>query len=250
MVSTHDITEARRRQYREEGFMFLDRALGEEELRILRTECELLVKEQDDEMDRQGTDVLNLSRRNSRYFVFNASQRRPMLEKLIYSDLMAGICRATIGDDAMLFWEQFVVKGTDKKGAEFGWHQDSGYVDGPHKPYVNAWIPLDDVSEENGTIAVLPYARAGTRKKVDHVAPPGGGDRIGYFGKDPGIPFIAPAGSIAVFSSLTFHRSGVNSTSSMRRAYAIQYSPEPVLESDGSLKGLAVPFMKNGRRVR
>jgi len=249
-IASLKITDAQRRQYQEEGFMFLERALGDDELTVLRKECEMLVKEQDDDMDRQGVDVLNLSRRNSRYFVFNASQRRPALEKFIYSDLMAEICRATIGDDAMLFWEQFVVKGTDPKGAEFGWHQDSGYVDGPHKAYVNAWIPLDDVSEENGTIAVLPYARAGTRERVEHVAPPGGGDRIGYFGKDPGIPFIAPAGSIAVFSSLTFHRSGANSTSAMRRAYAIQFSPEVVREPDGSLKGLAEPFLKNGQRVR
>jgi ectoine hydroxylase-related dioxygenase (phytanoyl-CoA dioxygenase family) len=244
------ITDALRRQYHDEGFMFLERALGDDELAVLRAECELLVKEQDDEMDRLGTDVVNLSRRNSRYFVFNASQRRPALAQFIYSDLMAEICRATIGSEAMLFWEQFVVKGTDKKGAEFGWHQDSGYVDGPHRPYVNAWIPLDDVSGENGTIAVLPYARAGTREKVEHVAPPGGGDRIGYFGADPGIPFIASAGSIAVFSSLTFHRSGANSTSKMRRAYAIQYSPEAVREPDGSLKGLAEPFLKNGVRIR
>jgi ectoine hydroxylase-related dioxygenase (phytanoyl-CoA dioxygenase family) len=142
------------------------------------------------------------------------------------------------------------VKGTDKRGAEFPWHQDSGYVDHPHTPYVNCWIPLDDVTEENGTLYILPFSRAGTRKRVEHTPVPNSNDRVGYFGTDTGIPVVARAGSIAVFSSVSFHRSGANSTSTMRRAYSIQYSPEAVLDTGESLKGLAEPFMKNGQRVR
>lgn len=244
------ITEHNRKQYHEEGYMFLEKALAEDELCTLRSECDALIREQEEEMDRQKTDVLNLSRRNSRYFVFNASQQRPRLAAFIFGDLMAEICRATVGETAMLFWEQFVVKGTDTKGASFGWHQDSGYVDHPHVPYVNAWIPLDDVSEENGTIYVLPFSRAGTRVKVEHLPDPVSKDRIGYFGTDPGIPFTARAGSIAVFSSVTFHRSGANYTPRMRRAYAIQFSPEIVYQADGSLKGLAERFLESGKRVR
>lgn len=244
------VTEAQKKQYRDEGFFILENAIPDDWLKTIRKECEECIGEQEAEMDRQKTDVLNLSRRNSRYFVFLAYKNRPQLGKFIFSDLMEEICRATVGDTAYLFWEQFVVKGTDKKGAEFGWHQDSGYVDHPHKTYVNAWIPLDDVNEENGTISLLSYERAGTRTKVEHKVLPGSSDRIGYFGKDPGVPAIMKAGSIAVFSSLTFHRSGANSTNKMRRAYAIQFSPEIIYESDGSLKGLDELFLKNGKRVK
>jgi ectoine hydroxylase-related dioxygenase (phytanoyl-CoA dioxygenase family) len=243
------VTEAQKRQYQEEGFFLLENVIPTEWLEAIRRECEECIREQEAEMDRQGTDVLNLSRRNSRYFVFLPYKNRPQLGKFIFSDMMAEICKATIGETAYLFWEQFVVKGTDKKGAEFGWHQDSGYVDHPHKPYVNAWIPLDDVNEENGTIYLLPFERAGTKVKVEHKVVEGSSDRIGYFGKDPGIPAILKAGSIAVFSSVTFHRSGANSTKNMRRAYAIQYSPEIIYEPDGSLKGLDTLFLKDGKRV-
>ncbi len=243
------ITEEHRKQYRERGFFILESAIPDNELEKIRAECADLIAEQEAEMDRLGTDVLNLSRRNSRYFVFLAYKDRPQLGGFIFNDLMAEICRATIGDQAYLFWEQFVVKGTDKKGAAFGWHQDSGYVDGRHKPYVNAWVPLDDVSEANGTVYLLPYDEAGTRDKVEHTVMENG-DREGYFGANPGIPAVCPAGSIVVFSSTCFHRSGANSTDRMRRAYALQYSPEPVLEPDGSLKGLAELFVENGQRVR
>jgi len=244
------VSEEQRLQYREEGYFVLEGAIPDAQLGVLRDECAFLIREQEAEMDRTGSDILNLSRRNSRYFVFLPYRNRPALGEFIFSDLMAEICRATIGNSAKLFWEQFVVKGTDKKGAEFPWHQDSGYVDRAHTPYVNAWIPLDDVTEENGTIYILPFSRAGTRERVEHNPLPGSNDRVGYFGSDPGVSVVARAGSIAVFSSVSFHRSGVNATKAMRRAYSIQFSPETVLDADGSLKGLDVPFLENGKRVR
>ena len=41
----------------------------------------------------------------------------------------------------------------------------SGYVgtDTPHRPYLTCWVALDDMSEENGTVHVLPAPRAGIR---------------------------------------------------------------------------------------
>ena len=244
------ISEELKKKYREDGFFILENIIPEKELETVRNKCVELIEQQNREMDSLGTDILNLSRRNSRYFVFLAFKDHPELGKFIFSDLMAEICKATIGDEAYLFWEQFVVKGTDPKGAEFTWHQDSGYVDHPHKYYVNAWVPLDDVNEENGTVYLLPYSLAGTKEKVEHKPVEGSNDREGYFGPEKGIPANCPAGSIVVFSSTTFHRSGPNKTNKLRRAYAIQFSPEPVYEADGSLKGLAEPFLKEGRRVR
>jgi ectoine hydroxylase-related dioxygenase (phytanoyl-CoA dioxygenase family) len=244
------ITEKHKKKYQEDGFFILDKIIPDKELEIVRDKCLDLIGQQDKEMERLGSDVLNLSRKNSRYFVFLAFKDHPELGNFIFSDLMAEICKATIGKDAYLFWEQFVVKGTDPKGAEFTWHQDSGYVDHNHKYYVNAWVPLDDVYEENGTVYLLPYSLAGTKDKVEHKPVPGSNDREGYFGPEKGIPANCPAGSIVVFSSTTFHRSGANKTNKLRRAYAIQFSPEPIFEADGSLKGLAEPFLKNGERIR
>lgn len=244
------ITEEQKRKYREDGFFILNSVIPDEELAIVRKECIELIEEQNKEMDRLGTNTLNLTKKNSRYFVFLAYKDRPQLGEFIFSDMMAEICKATIGNNAYLFWEQFVVKGTDPKGAEFTWHQDSGYVDNIHKSYVNAWIPLDDVNEENGTVYLLPYSLAGTKEKVEHKPLEGSNDRVGYFGAEKGIPANCPAGSIVVFSSTCFHRSGTNKTNKMRRAYAIQFSPEIIYEADGSLKGLDEPFMKNGERVR
>jgi ectoine hydroxylase-related dioxygenase (phytanoyl-CoA dioxygenase family) len=83
-----------------------------------------------------------------------------------------------------------------------------------------------------------------------HVAEEGTNDMVGYHGSDPGIPVIVPAGSIVVFSSRTFHRSGANRTDKMRRSYLAQYSTEPIITKDNSkVWALAVPFVQNGELV-
>jgi len=163
---------------------------------------------------------------------------------------MARVTQATLGDNVYLFNEQYVVKAAEV-GTKFAWHQDSGYIGHYHRAYLSCWCALDDMSVENGTIYVLPYDRAGTRDIVDHVVEEGSNDKVGYHGDDPGIPAIVPAGSIVVFSSRTFHRSGPNTTENMRRSYLAQYSAEPIMNKDGSkIWAQAVPFIIEGKRVR
>ena len=59
-----------------------------------------------------------------------------------------------------------VIKGAET-GMKFSWHQDSGYVNYPdHKPYLTCWCALDDMSEANGTVHLLPFSRSGIRSWV------------------------------------------------------------------------------------
>ena len=72
----------------------------------------------------------------------------------------------------------------------------------------------------------------------------------GYFGDGPGIAVVAPAGSIAVFSSIHFHRSGANTTQTARRFYMSQNSSQPILSKEGKeLKGFPEPLLKDEKRV-
>ena len=245
-----DVTDAQKRQYEETGFFVLERVIPPEHLDMLRAECRRLMRLQDEEMDRRGTDHMGLSFKGRRYFfpMWSQPANRPIKE-FIFSDVMAGICRALLGGTAFLAFEQFVVKGPEQ-GMSFAWHQDSGYVQRPHRPYLTCWCMLDDVTEENGTVYMLPYDRAGTRDRVEHVKDEAKGDLIGYFGDDPGVPVVAPAGSIACFASTVFHRSGPNTTDRFRRIFLPQYSAAPILKpgSDEPYY-LAEPFLKGGKIV-
>ncbi len=203
----------------------------------------------DEEMDRKGVDKIGINHKGNRYFIGGASHASEPLRRFLYSPLMAEICRATLGDSAYLFFEQYVVKAAEK-GMAFSWHQDSGYVPYAHDPYLTCWITLDDVSEENGTVYLLPYDVAGTRDRVEHVRDEVTNDMVGYFGDEPGIPVICPAGSIACFSSTVFHRSGFNRTDRMRRIYLAQYSRQALLKEDGSGPlNEAVEFLRGGENV-
>jgi ectoine hydroxylase-related dioxygenase (phytanoyl-CoA dioxygenase family) len=72
---------------------------------------------------------------------------------------MVLIAQAALGDTVYLFNEQYVVKAAEQ-GMPFSWHQDSGFIDYPHRPYLTCWIALDDMTEANGTVYLLPYMRA------------------------------------------------------------------------------------------
>jgi ectoine hydroxylase-related dioxygenase (phytanoyl-CoA dioxygenase family) len=247
-VSALRVTSEQARQFREEGFFVLEAAVPEGDLDTLRGECQEAIDERDREMDRLGVDTLDLDRRGSRYFV-HAHGKRPAVERFLSSDFMVQIAQAALGDNVYLFNEQYVVKAAEQ-GMSFSWHQDSGFIDDSHRPYLTCWIALDDVNEANGTVYLLPYSRAGTRDVVKHTRDEASNDLVGYAGDDPGDPVIVPAGSIACFSSTLLHRSGPNTTDRMRRVYVAQYSAEPILSEDGSQpRRLAVPLLVDGRRA-
>src|SRR5829696_10102378 len=179
----------------------------------------------------------------------SSPEGRERVREFLFSELMAEVVRAALGESAYLFNEQYVVKAAEK-GLKFGWHQDSGFVGYPHRPYLSCWCAIDDVTVENGTVYLLPYSRAGTREVVEHVKDEETNDLVGYFGDDPGDPVVARAGSIACFSSVCFHRSGANETDQPRRVYLAQYSAEPIMTEDGSrVRHLAKPFLEGGKRV-
>lgn len=243
------ITDEHRRQYETDGYFILERAIPADALAMLRDVCSLYIGKMHEQMDRLGTDIVNISHRNKRYFIANRFAEVPELREFLFGPLMAEICRATLGEDAWLFHEQFVVKAAEK-GMKFGWHQDSGYVPFAHRQYLSCWCALDDMSLENGTVSMLPYGRAGGSDRVEHVKEDGTNDQVGYHGEDPGELVIVPAGSIAVFSSTCFHKSGSNTTDRMRRSYLVQYSAEPIVRPDnGKPHALAEPFLRDGELV-
>ena len=235
-------------QFREDGYMILENVIPDDHLQLLQDLCQKFIDQMDAQMDKEGTDVLGITHRNKRYFVSNCLRKEPKMADFLFSDYMADICRATLGDDVYLFNEQYVIKGAEE-GMKFSWHQDSGYVGFPdHRPYLSCWCALDDMSEENGTVSVMPFSRIGIRTWVKHTVEEGSNDKVGYFGNDPGVPVVVPKGSIAVFTSLNFHSSGTNTTSRMRRTYLAQYSAEPLtIPSGEKLWGNAVPFLRNGK---
>lgn len=245
------ISDDLKRQYVEEGYFILENAMSALQVENIREESARFMKIQDEIHAKQGTGERDINQAGVRYFIGNKHKEwsSEKLTRYLYSELMAEICRATLGDTAYLFNEQYVIKAGEK-GTSFSWHQDSGYIGHPHKPYVTIWSTVDDVTEENGTVYILPYSIGGKPQLMEHQWQKDSRDFKGYFGDHPGIPVICPAGSIAVFSSFTFHSSGANTTPHPRRAFLSQYSAEPIKNKEGTaLWQLADPFLEKGQRI-
>lgn len=245
------ITPQQIEQFKQDGYFIVENALTEQQLNMLRSECQRFVDAYETEMEAQGVTDIGISHYKKRYFVEGRGQDSPEIAEFLMSQLMADVCRAILGDDVYLFLEQYVVKVADV-GTKFGWHQDSGYIDHYHDPFLTCWCALDDMTIENGTLYVLPYERAKMHPSdlFEHRIEEETNDRVGYYGDDPGIPVLVPAGSMVVFSSRLFHRSGANVSHQIRRAYEARYSAKPIMDKDGrKLQNKAVPILQKGQRV-
>jgi len=247
---------AQREQFASEGYAVFERILEGPLLDLLRAECGRVIDREDARLDALGVEVDGISHKGKRYFAGECQRQQPDLRTMLFSDTMADVCRATLGDDAYFFYDQYVVKGASE-GMPFSWHQDSGYVVGnggpaDHKPYLTCWCTLDDTTIANGTVRILPFSQAPDSRNgiVPHVRQPGSNDLVGYSGDADGVTLEVPAGSIVAFSSLALHATGSNTTPTMRRVYLAQYSPEPILNpGTNHLRRNAIAFLRGGNQV-
>jgi ectoine hydroxylase-related dioxygenase (phytanoyl-CoA dioxygenase family) len=232
--------------YIRDGFVILRDVISQEMIEKIQDECERFIREKDAEMDAKGVEVDEINHKGKRYFIAMKNKDSEPMQELLFGKEMEEITRKILGDNIYLFLEQYVVKAADK-GMKFAWHQDSGYVKEKHEPYLSCWMPLDDVTEENGTVYLLSYKDAGTTTRIEHKLEEGTNDQIGYFGENPGVPAILKKGDVALFSSVCFHRSGSNNTNKSRRVLLMQYSSAPIVKVDGTPLYLAEPFVVNGK---
>lgn len=244
--------ESQARQFPEQGYALFEGALAGPALDLLRAECDAFVAREDARMDALGVDTLGISHRDKRYFANECQRVVPRLRTMLFSPAMADICRATLGETAYFFFDQYVVKGPEG-GMPFAWHQDSGYVVGnggpaDHAPYLTCWCPLDDATEENGTVRLIPGShRNGI---LPHNRQPGTNDLVGAPAEAEGVVVEAKAGDVVAFSSLLLHATGANRSSKPRRVYLAQYTPEVMLDpGTRRLRRNAIPLLLDGVQV-
>jgi ectoine hydroxylase-related dioxygenase (phytanoyl-CoA dioxygenase family) len=242
--------------FAEHGYAVFEGLLEGEFLETLRAECGKFVAREDERMDAAGVDTLGISHRGTRYFANECQREQPSLRAILFSEQMAEVCRACLGDTAYFFFDQYVVKGPEK-GLGFGWHQDSGYMVGnggpaDHTPYLTCWCPLDDTTTQNGTVRVVPFDRAPASRDaiLPHMRQPATNDLIADAGNEHGVALEVSAGSVVAFSSRLLHATGANETPKMRRVYLAQYSPEAILNpGTRQLRRNAIALLQGGERV-
>ncbi len=132
------------------------------------------------------------------------------------------LCHDLIGPDVRLYHDQAVYKYPEKP-RRFPWHQDNGYTFVEPQQYLTCWVALTDATVDNGCPQIVPgLHRLGTLRH--HFTDPLGWE---IFEEHPDA-VAAPVGrgGIVVFSSLSPHLTGPNTTDAVRKAYILQYAPD------------------------
>jgi phytanoyl-CoA hydroxylase len=155
--------------------------------------------------------------------------RSEILRTLSRHPTLVGMCADLIGPDVRLYWDQAVYKKPEKP-RRFPWHQDNGYAFVEPQQYVTCWVALTDATLDNGCPQVAPTLHRRGTLAHRYVDPLG----FECF-TEPEEKDVAEvrAGGAVVFSSLTPHLTGPNTTSSVRKAYILQYAPTGSVRCEG-----------------
>lgn len=237
------MTPAQKQQFEDEGYFILENFLTDAEVDEAVAELDRFVEETNNSLGEGGRHGIN--RRDEIVFTAFLAEKSVSLRRLVKNDKFVALTTALIGPDVRLYWNQAVYKFPETE-KEFPWHQDNGYTPVDPEQYYTCWIALTDVTLENGCVWLLPGThKLGTQPHKDSEL-----GRVGYFGDDKGVPVELKKGSMAVFSSLTFHRSGSNLTNGIRKAYIVQYIPSHTVNARTG-EGFAdrLWIAKNGLRV-
>lgn len=222
------VTPAQAQAYDEQGFFVLERAVAPDTVAALaaaiapfdREVLDFLHTQPDGRFDIAGVDTVSIA--------IHVAPRSKVLRDFCASPLFADLCHDLIGPDARLYWEQSVFKQA-RSSEPILWHQDNGYTYVEPQAYLTCWVALTDATLANGCVWVLPGVhRQGT---VAHHRTPIGWECC----RDPEGAVAVPvaAGSIVVFSSLTPHATGYNTTDETRKAYILQYAPDGAVALHG-----------------
>ena len=120
-----------------------------------------------------------------------------------------------------------------EKGAPFPMHQDYPYFPHARHSVTAASIHLDDATEENGCLRLIPGSH-----KLGPIAETGESNELdsAKYPIEEGVPVPGKAGDVLLFNYLTIHGSGVNASDRPRRNILFQYrdpADEPLLGDDG-----------------
>lgn len=217
---TPTITDAQRRQLNENGYFILENIFTQPEMDALAAQIEAHQQRHEQQLAASGG-TQGISRAKEISFTDHLAERDDDIRAFATRPEFVAIATQLLGPDIDLYWNQSVFKGPEGE-KEFPWHQDDGYTPVSPSPYLTLWLALNDATTDNGCIWVLP----GSHKNglVEHK--PSSIGLVCHSADDPdqGVAVPVKAGSLAVFYSLTMHKSGVNRSLNSRKAYILQYS--------------------------
>ncbi|MGC8785211.1 MAG: phytanoyl-CoA dioxygenase family protein [Armatimonadota bacterium] len=211
--------------YRENGYLLLKSVFTREEAQYLREEAHALISRLAQIYSENG---INAAWGSSKKLTdlpaqllhcHNAQYHSAAFARLMLDPRLTDRIADLIGENIQLHHTKLFIKPPEK-GAPFPMHQDYPYF--PHEKHtmLAAIVHFDDAPIEKGCVCVVP----GSHKLGPLTHNPEGGWHlpIEQYPLESAVPVPAEAGDVVVFSYLTIHGSGVNSSHEARTTLLIQ----------------------------
>ena len=232
------LTQQKVNEFKSQGYLVLEDFVSSGVLLELKESLNNIFKEIDKESIRVKQSYNNKHygdiSKAGRKFIKNQSSYYPAIQKYLKSKPIKEVVTKLLDGDAFIFNEQFVMKEPNTQSS-FNWHQDSGYINFDHKPYLTTWLALDDTHSLNGPLSVIPTNIGTTAEVLTHQWSDKSKDLFIEVDEAKAKTLHVAAGALVVFSSLTPHASGANQSSKTRTAYLAQYSSEPIIDPNTGL---------------
>lgn len=173
--------------------------------------------ESDRSRGRESKFSLDYEHDNTNQRVWNVLSRDPLFEDMAFHQVAVDYVKAVLGWPALL--GNISANITGPGGGEMILHADQIFVPEPWSTEPQgmnvAWC-VDDFTEENGATRFVPGShklnRAPREDEADVAT----------------VPMAAPAGSVVVFESRVWHKTGHNSTKSETRAGVFGWYTKPI----------------------
>ncbi len=223
------LTPAQAEQFDRDGFVVLPDLFGPDVLGPVRDEIDRFEAQVEQALRGVEGERVSIAEAGAITFATHLVTRSTVVRDFATHPTFQGLCADLIGPDANLYWDQAVYKKPEKP-RRFPWHQDNGYAFVQPQQYLTCWVALSDATIDNGCPQVARGRhRQGTLRH--RFVDPLGWECF----TDPDDVAVAevPAGGVVVFSSLTPHLTGPNTTEGVRKAYILQYAPAGAEVLDG-----------------
>jgi len=250
-VKLRQITPDQAEAYHRRGYFVLREAFDGAEIDALTAELDPLAEAANEAL-RAADEGPGISKPDRITFRPHAVKVSEVARAFSRHPVITGLVHDLVGDDVRLYWDQLVYKHPGM-AEEFPWHQDNGYTFIEPQQYLTCWVALTPATLDNGCPWVVPGWHLGGTLRHRWTA-------LGFEclqGVDNAEPLPLEAGDVAVFSSLTPHRTGPNLTQAIRKAYILQYAADgtTIYPRGGSPMAADAPgrqywVLKNGEPCR
>ncbi len=211
--------------FQRDGFVHLPGFMGTEEMAEIEARVQEVIECVVPSLPKTEAMYENYDRRETLKQVNVPAERAPALVALRASAKILGLVEGLLAEKAVPQSLELFIK-PPKIGTPTPPHQDGFYFCLEPSTALTAWLALDDMDDENGTLHYV----AGSHK--NGVLTHGASQVLGFsqgvtagdlaeFGREVGCPLRR--GDLLVHDSLTIHRAEGNTSTRLRRALAMVY---------------------------